>query len=226
MIQVVLADALLAANHDFAAAGRALAAARKYGAGEPNVLIDYGAFRCKIGDCAAAVMDLKRATTLDPLDPLAFRWLGRVLMGARRYRDAAAALQRTLELNPASGEVHAWIGDCLLLLGKPTLARMEYARETLAWARLTGQAIVLRRLGDTLGAEKAFATLSADPDSAYQRAQVYAQWGDPAAAFSALDDAIRSGDPGANELRMDPLMEPLRRDVRFAARLRRLGLPT
>ncbi|HZK99568.1 MAG TPA: TIR domain-containing protein [Caulobacteraceae bacterium] len=226
VIQVVLADALLNANLDVAGARRAFAQARKFGAGEPNVLIADGLFQCQIGQCAGGVADLRRAARLDPLNPLAYSKLGRGLIGQRDFPGAVSALRRALELNPGAQEVHAWLGDCRLMQGKLAEARGEYGREPLSWARLAGQAIILARLGDPAGARAALAALAIDPSNAYQRAQVRAQWGDIDGAFAALDDAIGVDDAGVLDLNMDPLMDPLRRDPRFGERVARLGLFT
>jgi TolB-like protein/Tfp pilus assembly protein PilF len=226
VIQVVLANALLNANHDVPGANRAFSQARKFGSGEPNVLIDYGLFRCEVGDCAGGVVALNRGATLDPLDPIAHQLLGRSLMGARRYDQAISSLRRALELSPGIHLVHAWIGDSFLMQGKLAQAEREYSREPLGWARLTGQAIVLRRLGDAAGAQAALAALitTQGDASAYQQALIHAQWGDADGAFAALDAAIRADDAGVLSLRMDPLMDPLRRDPRFTLRLAQLGL--
>jgi TolB-like protein/tetratricopeptide (TPR) repeat protein len=222
--RVALGDVLLNVRLDVAAAGAAYSKAMHLGPGEPNVLIDYGIFRCQIGDCATGLSSLRRALVLDPLNPLAYTNLGRGLLATHRYLEAATAFRHALQLSQGAEEAHAWIGDCLLMLGQTTAAKAEYDREPLAWARLAGQAIVLRRLGDERGAKMAFAELEKDNSTAYQRAQVLAQWGDRDGAFAALDDTIRTNDAGVLYLRMDPLMDSLQRDPRVTVRLEKLGL--
>jgi TolB-like protein/Flp pilus assembly protein TadD len=224
--QTTLAATLVFANHDFAGAKQAFARAKAEGGGDAAVLRGYGLFACELGDCEAGASVLRRATALDPLDPGAYKTLGSVLIGARRYPDAIAALRKAVALSPRASIVHGWIGDALLLQGDLAGARSEYALEPLAWARRTGQAIVLRRLGDGAGARAALAALIDGGDgSAYQEAQVYAQWGDRDRAFAALDAAVRLNDPGVLRLKMDPLLDPLRPDPRFAERLAAAGLP-
>jgi TolB-like protein/Flp pilus assembly protein TadD len=225
--QTTLAATLVYANHDFAGAKLAFAQAKAEGGGDPAVLLGYGLFACELGDCEAGAAAWGRATTLDPLNPGAFKTLGSVLIGARRYPDAIAALRKAVALSPRASIVHGWIGDALLLQGDLAGARSEYALEPLAWARRTGQAIVLGRLGDAAGARAALAALIADggDGSAYQEAQVYAQWGDRDRAFAALDVALRLNDPGLLKLKMDPLLDPLREDPRFAKHLAATGLP-
>jgi len=225
--QTILAATLVYANHDFAGAKLAFARAKAEGAGDAAVLLGYGLFTCELGDCKAGAAALRRAVALDPLNPGAYKTLGSVLIGARRYPDAIAALRKALALSPNISIAHNSIGNALMLQGDLAGAQTEYAAEPLAWARRTGEAMVLRRLGDVAGARAALAALIADGGdaSAYQEAQVYAQWGDRDRAFSALDTALRLNDAGLLMLKVDPLLDPLRADPRFATHLARTGLP-
>jgi len=221
-----LASTLVYANRDFAAAKQAFARARVVGGGDAALLRDYGTFLCELGDCDAGVVDLERATTLDPVNPFAYRALAIGLVAARRYPDALGAMRRALALSPKTEMEHAQIGNLLFLQGKLSEAKAEYALEPTSWPRLTGQAMVLQRLGDTAGARAALKALIADDadGNAYQEAQVYAQWGDLDRAFAALDTATRLNDSGLLMLKVDPLFDPLRRDPRFIRRLAQVGL--
>ena len=60
--------------------------------------------------------------------------------------------------------------------------------------------------------------------AAYQYAQVYAVLGDHDQAFRWLSVARRVRDPGFTYITFDPLLDPLRKDPRFAGLLRELGL--
>ena len=67
---------------------------------------------------------------------------------------------------------------------------------------------------------------TSDPDwSAFQQAQIHAQWGEPDAAFAALESALRVGDPALVAILSDPFLDPLRPAPRFAQLLARLKLP-
>jgi len=224
--QATLADTLLYGTRDFAAAKlayeRALLAG---GAGRAEVLLRYGQFQCENGDTRAGLIALRRAVVLDPLNARAFKALGFGLLYARRYPEARDAMRRALELNPAIVGARAAIGEALLLMGRPAEAEAQYTLEPEGWLRLTGQAIVFHRLGRTADAQAALKALIADGGvtSSYQLAQIHAQWGEPEAAFAALDTAFRVGDSGLAFLKADPLMDPLRMDSRFARRLAQVG---
>ena len=88
-------------------------------------------------------------------------------------------------------------------------------------------ALVYEKLGRHADAQAELAKLEAasgDAD-AYQYATIHAQWGDRAKALDWLDTAMRLRAPSFEQLKTDPLMDPLRQDPRFRAILRKLNFP-
>ena len=61
--------------------------------------------------------------------------------------------------------------------------------------------------------------------TAYQYATIYAQWGNRAQALEWLETALRLRDPGLEQLKTDPLLDPLRNEPRFQAIERELKFP-
>jgi tetratricopeptide (TPR) repeat protein len=57
------------------------------------------------------------------------------------------------------------------------------------------------------------------------RARFYAQLGDTVHAMQSLDEALDIRDPGVVFLRVDEVWRPMRSDPRFAAAVKRVGLP-
>ena len=57
----------------------------------------------------------------------------------------------------------------------------------------------------------------------YQQAQVLAQWGRSDEALTCLEKALTSADPGVVRSQNDPLLDPIRKTVRFAQVERQLG---
>jgi serine/threonine-protein kinase len=224
--QATLADSLIYGTRDYAAAklayDRALLAG---GAGRAEVLLRYGQFQCESGDTQEGLIALRRAVVLDPLNARAFSALGRGLLYARQYPEAETAWRRALELSPGISGARAGIGQALLLMDRPAEAEAQFALEPESWQRLTGQAIVFRRLGRTADAQAALKALIADGGDAnsYQIAEIHAQWGEPDAAFTALDTAFKIGDQGVELLKIDPLMDPLHKYPDFAKSVARVG---
>jgi hypothetical protein len=60
--------------------------------------------------------------------------------------------------------------------------------------------------------------------AAYQYAEIYTQWHQQGAALDWLDKALRLRDPGLVYLRIDPLLDPVRKEPRFRAVERALNL--
>jgi hypothetical protein len=58
--------------------------------------------------------------------------------------------------------------------------------------------------------------------AAYQYAQVYAQWGERQQAIEWLYTAVRVGDAGVGDLKVDPMLDPLRSAPEFAEIVGRL----
>ena len=61
--------------------------------------------------------------------------------------------------------------------------------------------------------------------SAYQYAEIYAQWRDSPKALEWLETALRLSDTGLVQLKTDPLLDPLRKELRFQTIERQLKFP-
>ena len=113
------------------------------------------------------------------------------------------------------------------------LNRSSEARAVLAmlpphdWSRQTYEAILAARSGDRAGAEALITKIRAangDAES-YQYGEIYAQLRDLDRAFAAFDKAVEVRDPGLINFKREPLLDPIRRDPRFAVLLTRLKFP-
>jgi hypothetical protein len=61
--------------------------------------------------------------------------------------------------------------------------------------------------------------------SSYQYAEIYAQWGDVPIALQWLDKAYHLPDPGVSTMKVDNLIDPLRREPHFQEVERKLNFP-
>jgi tetratricopeptide (TPR) repeat protein len=168
---------------------------------------------------------IERALALDPLNPRTHRAAGTIAYASRRYADAIPEYQRALELNSKMSNAHAFMGDCLMELGRPAEARAAYAAEPAAMFRLRGQAILEYRTGNQPAAQRAFDQLVSEVGDAatYQQAEVMAQWGRTADALRLLERARAIGDSGLSYVATDPLMDPISGDPRFARFVSEIG---
>jgi len=114
------------------------------------------------GDYAAAVAELKTATTLLPADAQAWNYLGVACQRAGQPADAAAAYQRALALDRDLVEAHYNLGSFWLEQNKPDAAMTEFTAYTLrrgnepeGWLKLGSAQL---HASDFLAAERSFST--------------------------------------------------------------------
>jgi tetratricopeptide (TPR) repeat protein len=114
------------------------------------------------GDYAAAVAELKTATSLLPTNAQAWNYLGVACQRAGQPDDAATAYQRALTLDRDLLEAHYNLGSLWLEQNKPADAKTEFTAYTLrrgnepdGWLKLGAAQL---HTGDFAGAEKSFST--------------------------------------------------------------------
>jgi tetratricopeptide (TPR) repeat protein len=88
-------------------------------------------------------------------------------------------------------------------------------------------ALILEKLGRHADAQAQLtrAQASLGDAAAYQYTDTYAQWGDMGRALDWLETAMRLRDPGLANVKLDPLIDPLRQEPRFQAIERALKFP-
>lgn len=195
--------------------------------GNARVLRQAAAFFSHVGRTDAAVTNVQRSLALDPLNAVAYNALGQVSYVARRYSEAIEAFNRTLLLDSHAGEVAASRGYSYLLLGEFAAARESCATPPIDWYGNTCLAVVYHKLNRQSDAEASLAAVMADrgDDAAFQYAEVYAQWGNIPKAIESLETAYRMRDGGLVELKVDPLLDPLRQEPRYKEIERKLKFP-
>ena len=169
-----------------------------------------------------------KATRLDPLNPISFEVQAVTLYHARRYAEAAAMARRSLQLSPDRQRVRSYLANALLALNKTAEAETEYKKlEPNDYRRLLGQAMLAIRAGDRAAAMTSLRAMQQRyGDSAhYQYGEIYAQLGSTDQAIAELASALAKRDPGMARIRVDPFLDPVRRDPRFAAIEAELNFP-
>jgi len=204
--------------------GRALVLAP----GNADLLQLSGTFASLMGQFDAGVAATRRAIVLDPLARKSHSSLGRALYFARRYEESLAAYAETISLDPDLNESYGDRGLDFYGLGDLESALAACETKPDYWRSQQCLAVVYDKLGRHVDAEAELAKmkLAGGDTSAYQYATIYAQWGDRAKALEWLEVAWRLRDPGLEELKTDPLMDPLRQEARFQDIERALKFPS
>jgi len=191
------------------------------------VLLLSGVYFVETGRPEAGLSNLRRAIALDQLNPEAYGRLSIGLFYAHRYRQSIDAAERALQFNANDTAIKNFRGLNYLMLGDLDSARLSCATEKRTWEGRLCLAIVYDKLHQQREAEAELAAMKAElgNSSAYQYAEIYAQWGDTARALDWLDVAYRLPDPGISTLKVDGLIDPLRKEPRLQQIERELKFP-
>jgi tetratricopeptide (TPR) repeat protein len=193
----------------------------------------YGWYLAAMGRFEEAIEEEKRALELDPVSPEVNTLYGHVLYLARRYEDAAAQLGRALELDRDYWFAHMILGLAKQQQGKvaeaiegyreasrlePTSPEaMSALAQAYAVADETGEARgILREL--TKWAKK-------DYVSPFNIGRIYAALGEMDQAFACFDQAFDERSFFLSWFLVEPSLDSLRADPRFAHMLARLAFP-
>ncbi len=136
--------------------------------------------------------------------------------------------RRSLQLSPERQRVRSFLANALLALNKTAEAEAEYRKfDPTDYRRLVGQAVLAIRAGDRASAMTNLRAMQQRyGDSAhYQYGEIYAQLGSADQAISELESALAKRDPGMARMRVDPFLDPIRQDPRFAAIEAKLNFP-
>jgi serine/threonine-protein kinase len=220
------ATARLSFKRDFAGAEADYKRALALDPGASGVRGSYARILIARGDLPAAIATLHRAIELDPLGAGQWGQLGRMLNAAGDFPAARAALDRSLEISPESNVSLFHRGMNELLQGRAADS-LPYFRKAGSGYGGAGRAMAQHSLGNAQAAQRELDAEIAgfSQSGAYQIAEVYAWRGEKDKAIEWLERAYAQNDGGLTFMKVDPLMKPLHSDQRYAAFLRKLGLP-
>lgn len=134
---------------------------------------------------------------------------------------------RSLEIQPEQELAPSRKAMLLVSLGRPAEALAWAERSTAPMDRLWTTAIAAHALGRAKESRYALDWLIADhaEGAAYQVALAFASRGEREKAFEWLERAYVQHDSGLLFVKTDPMLRSLHGDPRFAALVRKVGLP-
>jgi len=216
------------ARYDFAGAASEVRRARDLAPSDLTANLNYADLHMHIGHTDEAVTAAELASTLDPLTANTYMRLAGVLVWARRFPEAEAALNHARQLAPSLGAQYRGLqGEIELDQGKPAAAAQTCAKAD-DWQQILCLALADHAIGKQADAAANFAKLRAQlgDTGAIQYAEIYAQWGQPDEALHWMEEAWRLHDPGLIEMKADSRLDPIRDLPRFKAIEQRLNFPT
>jgi len=186
------------------------------------------------GRMEEALEEISRAAELDPLSPAILKDKGMLLYYARDYSGAIEHARKSLELDPHFATAHRLLS--LAYQGKEMFT--EAIAENERWGELTGNeleaSVALAQCHAAAGnREKALVLIERlDPKGLpignllRGIALVHAALGEIDLAFTWLEKAYERRAEALCSMKIDPKLDPLRGDPRFAELLKRIGLET
>ena len=170
------------------------------------------------------------AVARDPLNPSVHQTRANILLYAGRVPEAEQAVQRAIQLSPNLWYTHLIYATILLHAGRLAEAQREVAKvDHASMSVIATQSIIAERLGDRNESDRLLKEmLNADMLGAahYQVAQVYAQQNRSDDALAELDKAWAARDPGLAQMETDFTLDPIRKQPRFQAIVKRMNFPT
>ena len=182
-----------------------------------------------------AITEITRAHQLDPQSPIISMEVGVVHTAIRQYDEAIAVCSKLASENPTFARAHSCLAEAYWGKGMYPQVVEEYKR----YGELSGDrneadfAAALEQdfhAADWKGAlakgiQVRLAQRKTGHFSAYSIAALYAGLGNKELAFQWLNTAYQEHDWLLERLKTDFLLDPLRSDPRFAALVRKIGLP-
>jgi adenylate cyclase len=196
----------------------------------PSYALAHEIYSALLQDDARADEAVRELGLAEKLDPHSLHILSarvRLFVYLRRLEEAESIVQRIAELAPDSPDHHQAIGFCWIGRSDYSRALEEFQRTRVpsrlpflvaSMYALLGERDKARELLDEAQRKN---TGAAVPTG---RAQVLALLGDFDEAFRVLFQAVEDRSIALQELRLDPLFEPLRRDPRFRQLLEKVNL--
>src|SRR5258705_2218589 len=185
-----------------------------------------------IGKSNEAVNEMKKARELDPLSTRVNADLGMAYLAAGKYDEAIGQEQKTMELNPkASGAF--WIRGMAYQQKKMFGQAIKDFQNALELSPgdpnyLAALGHVYASSGNTSAARNVLDTLfvenKKEPVSPFFFALVYAGLNDKEKALEWLENAYKEKSGSVRYLKMEPRLQNLRNEPRYAALMKKIGL--
>jgi DNA-binding winged helix-turn-helix (wHTH) protein len=237
--QVALGTVQFLVDWDWSAAERSLRRALHISPDHTEALVQYGSLLEALGQLDEGLRLKQRALARDPRSPLALVHIALSYSLQRRYDEALLWAHRALEIDPTHvlGSVFVafvyWqLGDIERFIDQNIRFATSRGAANAPMAALIQSADRFRQVyaaKGTVGLNRFIANqmrraVGDASATAPQRAALYGAAGLLDDAFVCLDEAIAVRDPGMVYLAVNPQWDPLRRDARFADRLRAVSL--
>lgn len=192
----------------------------------------YSHYLMEMGRTQESFVESRRNLEIDPLSPAPNLHLGWHFLFARKYDQAIEQLRKTLQMDPSYVEAHLTLGEAYEQKEMYQEAVAEFQKAVALSGRGSSYVAALGHAYAVSGkrgeAREIIAGLQSKrpPVSSFEIATVYAGLGDKDQAFKWLARAYEEHEVYlAYSFNVNPKLDSLRSDPRFAGLVRRLGFP-
>ncbi len=181
-----------------------------------------------LGDFAAAIELYKHAMELDPVNARLRNSFALTLMNANQLEEAKNQYIKTLELQPELGATRSLLSGIYLLENKMDSSRIQWEQEPETEWKLTSQALYYQVVGPKATADSLLNEVITNYAEvcSFQIAENYSRRNNAEQAFYWLERAYLNHDGGLAEIIGNPFLKNIESDPRYAAFLKKMGLPT
>jgi serine/threonine-protein kinase len=182
----------------------------------------------QLGRSEEALRESSAAEKLDPLSAFILTSRGKILSVAHRYQEAVASYLKAIDLEGDFGQAfqnlaQAYVHNKQYPQGIEAAKKYVELSNRSSWTKLE-LAYAYALAGNKAESDRIVneVTSKNEPFSPYDMATICAVWGDRDAAFDWLGKAIDRRSVDVIWIRVDPRLDPIRSDPRFAQALARL----
>jgi tetratricopeptide (TPR) repeat protein len=212
---------------DWAGADTSVQRAMALDPGNPENVRSAAFSAAQFGRFDEALELCRRAVELDPLNPVSWSALGEMKYFEGHLAGAEADVKKSLELSPDVWPGPLLLSEIYIAQGRLLDALPEIERVPSGFHRMYLYAPTYAALGREKESDAALKELIAKYSGrdAYLVASVYAFRNQRDEAFEWLDRAYTQREGNVAYTNLDPLLKNLHSDPRYAAFLKKIGLP-
>ncbi len=195
--------------------------------GNSTVNLIFSGVAISVGRIDSAMQAARRVVELDPLREDGWVNLGQQFRIARDFDSAFKAYQHAQTVAGTETPLIAYERALAYIsMGNPERA-LDISLSGSDWMHLECRAIAQHALGRPQDAKQTFAELVRKDGNNfnYVYAEIYAQWGKSAEALEWLAKANKLHDSGLSNIKVDPMMDPIRNEPGFKAIEASLSFP-
>jgi serine/threonine protein kinase/tetratricopeptide (TPR) repeat protein len=218
-------------EYDWAGAEREYKRAIELNPNYANAHHFYALYLAMMGRSEEGLSEIRRAQELEPFSLSIHANVGAILCQARRYDEAISQLKRVLEMNPNFDHARSVLAFAYRQKGMYEEAISEYKKRAVPVSGGSGEigltyALSGRRSEALKELDKLHELSKQRYVAPYYRAIIYAGLGDKDNALHWLEKAYEDRSTRLVWIRLDPALDKLRSEPRFAELLRRMNLTT